>query len=282
MAKQRISSFESIDARIALLRKAKRDEQARMAELRFVCDEHGEQVIRYDPEGPKPEVVCPVCAERARKIEARKKKFLDARTTFMAYAKEPLTEEDEGMTFETFEVTPEKRKNVTACQRFADRFMTRLLAGKEKSATGIFMIGKSGNGKTHLASAMHQRLQAQGLAPVYLRALTLFNLYNPSGGLAANDVTKLLSRVSCLLVDEIGRSSCTTYETNQLLGLLDAREKAGLPTVLITNLEAKDVKGVLGDAFVSRSNKLLYPLRFDWADYRRSQTIATADPMDLF
>lgn len=277
------ASTTTIADRVRRIREEQKARRDRMVEVRRHCPEHGEYVVVVDPDAPdQADQACPKCLAREKSRNALKEKFQAAHRAFMAYAKEPVTEEDASMSFANFIVTDEKRHAFSTSKRFAERFFDRLEEGKSKSATGILMVGLSGTGKTHLSSAIYQELWKQGLSPVYLRALTLFNLYLPGSNLSPNEVTKHLAKVSCLIVDEVGRSACSAFEANQLLGLIDIRVKRGLPTILVTNAENLELVKILGPAFVSRARQLFYPLKFDWSDYRRVEPVGEKNFEEVF
>lgn len=165
--------------------------------------------------------------------------------------------------------TQERRFNALVCERFASRLIDRFLAeDQEAAARGICMVGNSGAGKSHLASAIYFALCQSEVYPVYLRASRFFNYFKGASGREINALIDAFSRVPCLMLDEVGRSTNSAFENDTLLDVFDSRIRDGVPTVLIANLRLENLKAALGEAIASRAMPHLYTLPFNGSDYR--------------
>ena len=260
------------------------------------CPKHGEINVTVKNGEPAPHK-CPICAMEEEEKDAEKQYKLDELkrigngavrkfNDFLGAFNTPL---NSLQTFENYTITaPQEleigqKQALEICKRFALRFSDRLTSGNpKKSKTGLLLMGKYGTGKTHLANAICREVAKQGLMPVMMTARTLFNFYNPNCKLDINALTLRLAKVPLLVIDELGRTSGSAYECNQLIELLDARTRNGLPSVLITNLTASGLNETLGGALMSRLQPSFYPLIFDWDDYRESQSLLDENPLDLF
>ena len=149
------------------------------------------------------------------------------------------------------------------CRRFADRFTERVRSGGPKACIGIFMYGGFGSGKTHLASAICNRLRDEGYSPTYINAGYLFDLMRASSGINPIALMQKLSWQALVVVDEIGRSSNTEFERSKFVELFDRRRRLGLPTIFITNLGMNAFADVLGGVLVSRTTEKQYPVAFN-------------------
>lgn len=169
------------------------------------------------------------------------------------------------------------------CRRFAEGLVTRVVTQpKERSRLGIALCGRTGTGKTHLASSIYYHLKAEGIEPVYMRASTFFAIFRGIPGTAEVKMVNQLGRVSCLILDEVGRSAHSPFEINKLHEILDARSRNGLPSVLITNLQIEKLKDVLGSALASRIDQLFFPIACTWNDYRTKETATNLRPEEVF
>lgn len=169
------------------------------------------------------------------------------------------------------------------CRRFAEGLVSRVVTQpKERSRLGIALCGRTGTGKTHLASAIYHALKDEGTQPVYMRASTFFALFRGVPGNAEVKMITQLGRVSCLILDEIGRSALTPFEANKLQEVLDARARNGYPSILITNLQIDKLKDVLGSALASRIDQLFFPIACMWSDYRVKESAANLKPEEVF
>lgn len=257
----------------------------------LVCPQHGEQKVWVKNGSDVSTAECPECAKiREEKEKAKKEVELAAMVRFHANSKRlidflnrPLPSPyEEGKTFANYTVggTKEQAKALFVAQRFATTFKRRMIEKKpEERKLGLLMCGKYGTGKSHLASAIVNEVKTQGFEPFCVTALTLFNLYRPAANLDPNALNAHLSNCPLLLVDEIGRTTGSDFERNQLLELLDERARKGYPTILITNLGIKGLSEYFGGALESRAQTLFYPLSFTWGDYRGTKR-ADAIPLD--
>lgn len=272
--------LEKKDGGLVLSNFAKAREAAKETQKTVVinCRIHGRQEVPVF-DGVHPE--CPMCLAEKLEKERVKVGFQKAKANFSSLAGELVFECLEDKTFSQFEVlNNDAEKALKICRRFSDNFFDRITKRKDVAGIGIFFSGASGTGKTHLLSAIASDLEAQGFAPVYLRAEIFFNLFRGSSN--PNLVIGLLSKLSCLIIDELGRSACTPREMSQLITVLDFRLSRKLPTVVATNVVPQDAKQVLGDAFTSRIKSSFVVIKANWPDYRQKIRVDNLNPLEVF
>lgn len=260
----------------------------------LLCDKHGEVTVWVkNGETLMNGYECPHCAaeRQAREEEKAKHKaeFVERSNRSVTKLSEILgnfnTPYRSEQTFESYQLSGDAKQGraVYACKRFAERFYVRLASGDaEKSRVGLLFRGEYGTGKTHLANGICNEVMKQGFKPIFMTAQTLFNFFRPSARLDINDLLHLLAKAPLLVLDEIGRSSGSEFERNQLIELLDARARNGNPTILISNLSTQALSDELGMALISRVQTYFFPLTFDWGDFRRKKTVLKETPDTLF
>lgn len=280
------ANLKDVIQRAEKIRREMKASAAHFVSRKFTCPVHG----TYTCHAREGELVtdhgCPKCREERAKLAQRKN---DHKLAFRNVRAELFKELQARPcyagrnTFDTFEAaTTAQKRNVEICKRFASRLFERIFTlPPEKSSVGLCLCGKPGTGKTHLGSAIYNALEEEGLAPVYLRASTFFNCFLGMDGATINKISAYFSRVSCLMLDELGRTACSAYEANRILEILDERMRFGRPTVFITNLDKSALRSGLGDAIASRAASAFYTLSFDGEDYRKKAGLP-ADPLDLF
>ena len=192
---------------------------------------------------------------------------------------------DPACTFETYETSPGVPKQVKAlkvCKRFADRLIERVVKD-QNGGVGLLMQGEPGCGKTHLAYAILNAV-AKSCPGYYFTAGDLFDFMRQrdEGENTFASRKQNLKAVSVLVVDEIGRSAVTDFERRVLRDIVEDRFALGLPTILISNLDGKELTEALDKTFTSRLNLMAYRLVFDWEDHRRLKSVMHADPETLF
>lgn len=287
----RASTVNRLDNLASIIKAKKEQERAEydaLPEVVIDCAVHGEQHVKLMPGQEADRIECPLCVEERRRREDVLYHFRDNSLKLADLLGDVLSPYCEEQTFESFRVTaqgdkrPLQQKAFKACRQFAVRFSERLLSGdKARSRVGILMHGHFGNGKTHLASAITSVVRDQGFRPVFLRALTLFNAFRSRSD-KANSLAKLLAHCPLLIIDELGRSTGSEFERNQLIEIIDARGLLGYPTIIITNLDGKGYLELMGGAIASRTQTLFYPVAFDWDDYRKGQNISDMSIEEIF
>jgi DNA replication protein DnaC len=130
--------------------------------------------------------------------------------------------------------------------------------------TNLFLCGKSGTGKTHLAmcltkdGAMYRRLP-----DIFREVRTDFN--------SEQNIIDNYGSVKLLIIDEVGRQKFSDFEKNLFFEIIDKRWNNMMPTTLITNLTEKEFLSEYGTAILDRLRPVI--VRFDWESHRESLNI---------
>ena len=186
-------------------------------------------------------------------------------------------------TFENYDVTLEgQKKAVDVCQRFADRFGKRYQDGKNVEI-GLFLVGDYGTGKSHLASAVLNRMDQLGYPGLYIDAVDLFDYINSKNlPLPLPEIIQKLSQIAVLVIDELGVQSWSKAEQKRLQQIFDTRTKFKLPTILCTNLAQNELAECCGGRVLSRIAENTYTVKFEWEDHRRKNAPSRRPVEEVF
>lgn len=148
-------------------------------------------------------------------------------------------------------VTPRRimEDNLNDCISFAENFN-----GKGK---GLFMIGATGLGKTHLSLAIGNRVIEKGFCVAYGSVPEIIRkIDREQFGKAEGDTMGLAMESDLLILDDLGAENRTDRAVSILYEIINARQNRGLPIIVNTNLDPKDIKNSYQDRLYSRLNSL--------------------------
>lgn len=148
--------------------------------------------------------------EREQEIEDRKQRraLLEK-----AYKRSIMSDTLKQSTFDTFIIRQGTEHCFTEARSMAEGFGDR--------REGLLMFGKPGNGKSHLAAAIHHHVDAQGYVSLFLDIPQLFNIakdtFKSSSKLSLTDIITAAIDCDLLTLDELGSGILTETEFNDIL-----------------------------------------------------------------
>lgn len=190
-------------------------------------------------------------------------------------------------TFDNYRAETEgQQKALVVTQRYAENFDHCMETG-----AGMILAGRPGTGKTHLACAIANDLIQQGRTALFITVASLLRKIretygNREGGKTEQQVFNELRQIDLLIVDEVGVQRGTESEEHLLFEVLNERNAYYRPTILISNLNAKDMTAYVGERSMDRmregGGKFV---AFDWESYRprvaKDQDLPTASAVDM-
>ena len=129
------------------------------------------------------------------------------------------------------------------CIDFAQNFGT---------GANLLLTGGTGLGKTHLSSAIAQKVIDKGYTVVYESAQTVFDSYESVRFGRGNDNTDKYITCDLLIIDDLGTEFSTQYTAAVLYQLVNQRLVNGKSLILSTNLGGKELLKRYGDRIYSR------------------------------
>lgn len=132
---------------------------------------------------------------------------------------------------------------VETCVHYADNF---------RGGENLLFTGGTGLGKTHLSSAIAQRVIDKGYSVIYESAQTVFDAFETVRFGKGDANTDKYLGCDLLIIDDLGSEFSTQYTSAVLYQLLNQRLVEGKALILSTNLGSKDILKRYGERIYSR------------------------------
>lgn len=140
----------------------------------------------------------------------------------------------------------------------------------------IVFVGGTGVGKTGLACGLLLKALQNGHRGIFVRAQDLFDeMYASLADGATRKLLNRLSRVTLLVIDEMGYLNLKPEQTNIFFKLMEERYRR-FPTIITTNLDYPEWSSFLGNkhlvtALLSRLRHQCHTVRIDGPSLRDPQ-----------
>ena len=138
-------------------------------------------------------------------------------------------------------------RTLSYCRSYAENF--------SRASKSIFMIGRTGLGKTHLSLAIANTVIRKGFnvlydsAANYLRKIEREHFGRDND---ENDTLELLLDADLIILDDLGTEYGKNFDVATIYNIINTRLNKGLPTIVNTNLDVKAIESKYDARIVSR------------------------------
>lgn len=235
------------------------------------CEKHGDFISRNVMGSIWTK--CPVCIAEssAEKLRAEAEKAVEEsrRAWQRKLGISGIPERFTSRTLETYSAKSEgQQRALTFASDYAEGFAKVLETGR----CAIF-CGKPGTGKTHLAVGVGLKVMARNGNVLFTTVQRMMrrvkDAWRKDSGESESEVIGLFVLPELLIVDEIGVQFGSDFEKNMMFDILNERYENRLPTLLLSNLTAGEVKNFLGERVFDRLREDGGEcVVFDWSSHR--------------
>lgn len=209
------------------------------------------------------------CEVEKRKTEEAEHKHRERMKRISELRKTGFPESD--MADWTFSADDGANPKITkVASKYVENFPEMLKRGK-----GLLLFGPVGTGKTFYSACIVNALIDRG----YPCLVTNFaRMVNTISGMYAGkqEYIDSLNRFDLLVIDDLAAERDTEYMNEIVQNIIDSRYRAGMPTIITTNLtdeELKKPKDIHRQRVFSRLLEMCIPVEVDGKDRRRKKLI---------
>lgn len=243
------------------------------------CDVHGDYVdVHYATKGKCaahwkgcPECTKAMMEEEGRLSGIRQQQEMHEHRLGLVVKNSGIPGRFLSKSFENFQpVNARAKSHLAKIQEYAE-----LVSGKQHEGRCLILLGKVGNGKTHLGCALLQHvIRATGETCHYWTFSELVRSVKGTFDRESRETEESLyrdfARPRLVVLDEVGQQNFTEFEQAVAYEAINARYMEELPTVLITNLTSTDLPSSVGERAVDRLRENGgRALDFDWQSFRK-------------
>lgn len=155
-------------------------------------------------------------------------------------------------------------ENLNFCKEYALSFSLR--------SPSLFLLGKTGVGKTHISLSIAKKVAEQGFTVAYGSLINYLRIIEKEQfGRAENtetDTVQTLIGADLLILDDLGSEFRTSFSESALYNIINSRINLELPTIISSNLTADELQKNYNDRIISRIFGIFTTLMFVGEDIR--------------
>ncbi|MZP29619.1 ATP-binding protein [Heliobacterium undosum] len=229
---------------------------------------------------------CPRCEDRGWIDFGVKCPCLIQEEIDEAFAQSGLTGDMKNQTFETFSLAWYEQQEhlhpglvgrmriaVERCRDFTDA----IIAGNGKG--NLLFYGTVGTGKTHLSSAIANRLLGAGKTVIYRTISQIMNSimeakFDFQNNGRQPEVLAALRSADLVIIDDLGTEKRTDFVVTELFELVNDRHRMGKPMVISMNIELGEMANFYNHRLADRLIMQSYCIRFEGKSVRQLMKVA--------
>lgn len=151
----------------------------------------------------------------------------------------------------------------------------QLVKDLKASRDSVFLSGKTGCGKTHLAVSILREASIQDVLSAYFitvpeMLMRIRASFSPINEESEEEIVKKFSDYEVLVLDDLGSEKTSEFSITTLFLILDRRDRYFKRTIITSNLSLKEIEESLGARISSRLAGM-NPLQINMPDYRKNR-----------
>lgn len=210
--------------------------------------------------------VCQCVSDKVREDVKKAENMQREREVRELFSISNIGERFENVNFENFITRPGAEKSLTIARHYTEHF-------DEFGLESILLWGIPGNGKSHLAAAIHNELIKKDKVVVFISMPELLEkikaTFNKQSKESESQILKALNLCDLLIIDDIGAEKTSDWVQEIIFKIIDSRYRRKRPILATSNLEPKLLSERIGARAYDRLVEMSQPIENTATSYRR-------------
>lgn len=184
--------------------------------------------------------------------------------------------------FDNFITTETNKKEVEIAKDFTEKCINK------NQKNGLIITGKSGVGKTHLATAILNKLTEKDVLVLMGRLILLLDVIKNTFkdfSSKEKDIIELYSKVDILIIDDLGTERISSWALEKLYTIIENRNENKLPIIVTTRFNKESLLDrfsqsedkELSEAVIQKLYQFCYGIELKNYDQTEKEKVSISD-----
>ena len=184
--------------------------------------------------------------------------------------------------FENLIITETNRKEIEIAKDFTKKCINK------NQKNGLIITGKSGVGKTHLATAILNQLTEKDMLVLMGRLILLLDVIRDTFrdfSSKEKDIIELYSKVDILIIDDLGTERISSWALEKLYTIIENRNENKLPIIVTTRFNKESLLDrfyqsedeELSEAIIQKLYQFCYGIELKKYDQNEKEKVSIRD-----
>ena len=184
--------------------------------------------------------------------------------------------------FKNFIITEINKKEIEIAKDFTQKCINK------KQKDGFIITGKSGVGKTHLATAILNKLTEKDMLVLMGRLISLLDVIKGTYkdfSSKEKDIIELYSKVDMLIIDDLGTERISSWALEKLYTIIENRNENKLPIIVTTRFNKESLLDrfsqsedeELSEAVIQKLYQFCYGIELKKYDQNEKEKVSISD-----
>ena len=184
--------------------------------------------------------------------------------------------------FDNFITTETNKKEVEIAKDFTEKCINK------NQKNGLIITGKSGVGKTHLATAILNKLTEKDVLVLMGRLILLLDVIKNTFkdfSSKEKDIIELYSKVDMLIIDDLGTERISSWALEKLYTIIENRNENKLPIIVTTRFNKESLLDrfsqsedkELSEAVIQKLYQFCYGIELKNYDQTEKEKVSISD-----